>query len=212
MVPPKEEAAMECANEQQTTSDNEPSDGADRPPPPSSRSRLSAMPIPESLYRLVGTRGLHRSFTRSTGPRLFPESLYRYIHDGALHRYMAGRFWLRFWLLPAAFFALSLVLVVLLAPVIVFGRARHLAREGRLPADLGRLSWYAPFLPLICAFLSLNEMYFYCHWVKCRRADTQHFGPTYRFPVLYVWLRVVENCMVRLLPSRVLRKKPLLPK
>lgn len=161
-------------------------------------------PVDASLYEVIGVGGMHGSFVGESRSRLFPDSLYLFIHDGALHRHIARSFWLRIWLLFGAFLSVSIVFLVLLAPAIVCGRAVYLARAGRL-ADLGHLPWYVPFLPLVFLYTSGYELLLYIAWQHFRETDTQNFGPTYRFPVLYICVNVIEHCIMWLLSIGMLK-------
>ncbi len=186
---------------QQTACPGEPGAVGSKIQPCSGGETLPA-PVDASIDRLIGVGGMHESFAGEARPRLFPESLWLFIHDGALHRHIG---WVRFWLLPGAFLSVSIVFLVLLAPAIACGRALYLVRHGRL-ADLGHLSWYAPFLPLVFSYISAYKFLLCCIWRQYRQVDKQNLGPRYRFPVLYLCLRVIEHYMIRLLPNSLIRK------
>ncbi|KAM3466075.1 hypothetical protein MY5147_003838 [Beauveria neobassiana] len=206
MACPLEDLAMEGGQEKQTAGPEEAS--ADRPetppPPPYSGSETPPLPNPAKFYRMIGVGGMHGDWTGTTRPRLFPESLYFFVHDGALHSYLASSFCVRIWLLLGAYLCISTPFLLPLAPVVVCCRAVYLVYHGRL-AELGYLPWYAQFLPLAFLYMCLYELVLYLNWQQRRQVDTQNFGPRYRFPVLYLFLRTTEHHLIRLLPASLIR-------
>lgn len=191
MACPEEELPLEPGKARQTACLEELGiDGSKTPP--CSGSETSPESDPADVHRIISVRGIHALLAGESRSRLFPESLYLFIHDGALHRYIACNFWVRIWLLFAAFLSVSIVFMVPLTPVFLCGRAVYLARFGRL-ADLGDLSYYPPCLPIVFFELFGSEAFFYICWHQFRLTDTHNFGPEYRFPILYICLRAIEH-------------------
>ncbi|KAM3455420.1 hypothetical protein MY3296_002400 [Beauveria thailandica] len=213
MACPQEELATERGKEEQTAGPEEATDdGRKTPPPPpppppysgSGSETPRRRPIPAEFYRMIGVGGMHGDWANTTGPRLFPESLYLFVHDGALHSFLARGFCVRIWLLLGAYFCISTPFLVRLAPVVVCCRVVYLVYHGRL-AELGRLPWYAQFLPLVSFYMCIYELALYCTWRQYRQDDTHNFGPRYRFPALYLFLRNAEQLLIRLLPASLVR-------
>ncbi|KAM3563956.1 hypothetical protein ARSEF4850_002096 [Beauveria asiatica] len=205
MACPQEELATERGKEEQTAGPEEASaDGRKTPPPPYSGGETPPRPVPAEFYRKIGVGGMHGDWANTTGPRLFPESLYLFVHDGALHSFLARGFCVRIWLLLGAYFCISTPFLVRLAPVVVCCRVVYLVYHGRL-AELGHLPWYAQFLPLVSFYICIYELALYATWRQYRLDDTHNFGPRYRFPALYLFLRHAEHILVRLLPTSLVR-------
>lgn len=146
--------------------------------------------------RWITAGGIHQDLLNR--PRKFlPQSLFRFLHED-LHLCIADSFCVRIWLLPAAFVLVTVALFTPLAPFIVCTRFFYLACFGTL-ADVGNLSWYAPIPALLFAYLFALEIALFFAWVYFRDRDTEQFGPTYPFPVLYMCLRMIDGWIMWLL-------------